>query len=456
MSKYSVGGLLHHARGLDARPPAPTCRPRSTAGPCPRRRGYADGLGSHRDLHRSPTAATAPAPASSSVGWTTTGAASSPAATTGTPASSTCSGRGRAGRAARCTCGRSASATGSPPAGAQMDELFPPEPAGAARPLRARPRSAGTAHLLEVTINRPEARNSLHPPRTRSSTTSSTPTSPTATSGSAILTGAGDKAFSARQRPGLLRLRQARVGPQERLRRPDQPSAACTSRSSPPSTGTRWAAAARSRSPATSSSPTATAQFALSEVRVGLVASAGGLVRLPRTIPPKVATEMILTGRRITAAEALGYGLVNRVVPAGLSRWRARARSPRRSSTAHPRRCGSRCSSWRKPAAFPTPSTPSPSRPPPSTTSWPATMPSKAWPPSRRNAAHSGATSETAPLRYTLTYVVATLRQRGASARRPRERMGPSGTACLMPAEPGPVLIPVPGRRVRGSRPAAG
>jgi acetyl-CoA C-acetyltransferase len=62
----------------------------------------------------------------------------------------------------------------------------------------------------------------------------------------------------------------------------------------------------------------ATAQFALSEVKVGLIAGAGGLVRLPRTVPPKVATEMILTGRRITASEALGYGLVNRVTePAG-------------------------------------------------------------------------------------------------------------------------------------------
>ena len=69
----------------------------------------------------------------------------------------------------------------------------------------------------------------------------------------------------------------------------------------------------------------ATARFALSEVKVGLIAGAGGLVRLPRTIPPKVATEMILTGRRITAAEALGYGLVNRVTEAGQALAGARA-----------------------------------------------------------------------------------------------------------------------------------
>src|SRR5690606_16886099 len=37
-----------------------------------------------------------------------------------------------------------------------------------------------------------------------------------------------------------------------------------------------------------------TAQFALPEVKVGLVAAAGGLVRLPRALPQKLATEMIL------------------------------------------------------------------------------------------------------------------------------------------------------------------
>jgi acetyl-CoA C-acetyltransferase len=69
----------------------------------------------------------------------------------------------------------------------------------------------------------------------------------------------------------------------------------------------------------------ATAQFALSEVKVGLIAGAGGLVRLPRTVPAKVATEMILTGRRVGADQALAYGLVNRVAPAGRALEEARA-----------------------------------------------------------------------------------------------------------------------------------
>jgi acetyl-CoA C-acetyltransferase len=69
----------------------------------------------------------------------------------------------------------------------------------------------------------------------------------------------------------------------------------------------------------------ATAQFALSEVKVGLIAGAGGIIRLPRTVPAKVATEMILTGRRVRADEALGYGLVNRVTEAGQALNGARA-----------------------------------------------------------------------------------------------------------------------------------
>lgn len=59
------------------------------------------------------------------------------------------------------------------------------------------------------------------------------------------------------------------------------------------------------------------AQFALSEVRVGLVAGAGGLVRLPRQLPRKLATELILTGQRLTAQRAFELGVINQVVARG-------------------------------------------------------------------------------------------------------------------------------------------
>lgn len=57
------------------------------------------------------------------------------------------------------------------------------------------------------------------------------------------------------------------------------------------------------------------ARFGLPEPTVGLVAGAGGIHRLPRQIPQKIAMGMILTGRHITAQEAYRLGLVNEVVP---------------------------------------------------------------------------------------------------------------------------------------------
>jgi crotonobetainyl-CoA hydratase len=58
-----------------------------------------------------------------------------------------------------------------------------------------------------------------------------------------------------------------------------------------------------------------TAVFALPEPRVGLAALAGGLHRLPREIGTKRALGMILTGRRVSAPEGLSLGFVNDVVP---------------------------------------------------------------------------------------------------------------------------------------------
>ncbi|MGH1492458.1 MAG: enoyl-CoA hydratase-related protein [Acidimicrobiales bacterium] len=59
------------------------------------------------------------------------------------------------------------------------------------------------------------------------------------------------------------------------------------------------------------------ALFALPEPRVGLAALAGGLHRLPREIGTKQALGMILTGRRVSAAEGQSLGFVNEVVPDG-------------------------------------------------------------------------------------------------------------------------------------------
>ncbi len=59
------------------------------------------------------------------------------------------------------------------------------------------------------------------------------------------------------------------------------------------------------------------AVFALPEPRVGLIAGAGGVHRLPRAIPQKLALGMILTGRRVPAAEGAELGFVNEVVPEG-------------------------------------------------------------------------------------------------------------------------------------------
>jgi enoyl-CoA hydratase len=53
------------------------------------------------------------------------------------------------------------------------------------------------------------------------------------------------------------------------------------------------------------------AQFGLPEAKRGLAAGAGGLIRLPRLIPPRIAMELALTGDMMTAERAAQYGLVN-------------------------------------------------------------------------------------------------------------------------------------------------
>jgi enoyl-CoA hydratase/carnithine racemase len=58
------------------------------------------------------------------------------------------------------------------------------------------------------------------------------------------------------------------------------------------------------------------ARFGIPEVKRGLMAAAGGLIRLPKRIPLAIALELAMTGDPIDAPRALQLGLVNRVVPA--------------------------------------------------------------------------------------------------------------------------------------------
>jgi len=206
---------------------------------------------------------------------------------------------------------------------ARMDQLFPPEP------LVLRDRYDHVlvrrdGHLLEVTINRPEVRNSLHPMANDELDHIFSTYFADDDLWVAILTGAGDKAFSAGN--DLVYSASGKL-----MWVPKNGFAGLTSRRHLPKpviaavNGYAMGGGCEIALACHLVVADTTAQFALSEVKVGLIAGAGGVVRLPRTVPPKVATEMILTGRRISATEALDYGLVNRVVEAGTAVAGARA-----------------------------------------------------------------------------------------------------------------------------------
>jgi enoyl-CoA hydratase len=67
------------------------------------------------------------------------------------------------------------------------------------------------------------------------------------------------------------------------------------------------------------------AVFGLPEVTRGLVAGAGGLLRLPRRVPYHTAMEIALTGDRVPAARLHAAGLISRLVPAGQALAQARS-----------------------------------------------------------------------------------------------------------------------------------
>ncbi len=206
---------------------------------------------------------------------------------------------------------------------ARMDAQFPPRPA-ALRDDYEHVLVHRDGHVLEVTINRPDVRNSLHPPANEELDEVFDAYFADPDLWVAILTGTGDKAFSA----GNDLLYSASGKP---MWVPKNGFAGLTGRRHLPKpviaavNGYAMGGGCEIALACHLVVADTTARFALSEVKVGLVAGAGGLVRLPRTVPRKLATEMILTGRRLTAEEALAAGLVNRVTEAGAALDGARA-----------------------------------------------------------------------------------------------------------------------------------
>ncbi|MCB1853930.1 MAG: crotonase/enoyl-CoA hydratase family protein [Halieaceae bacterium] len=70
-------------------------------------------------------------------------------------------------------------------------------------------------------------------------------------------------------------------------------------------------------------------KFGIPEVKRGLAAAGGGLIKLPRQIPSRIAMELALTGDFIDTSRAYELGLINQVVPAGTALEAAKALAAR-------------------------------------------------------------------------------------------------------------------------------
>ena len=168
--------------------------------------------------------------------------------------------------------------------------------------------------LLIVEINRPEKMNALHPPANKELGEIFDDFAADPNLWVAIITGAGDRAFSA----GNDLRYQAEGG--EMFSVPtgfggltarydlDKPVIAAVN-------GVAMGGGFEIALACDLIIASDNARFALPEPKVGLAALAGGLHRLPRQIGLKRAMGMILTGRHVPAAEGVDLGFVNEVVP---------------------------------------------------------------------------------------------------------------------------------------------
>jgi enoyl-CoA hydratase/carnithine racemase len=182
--------------------------------------------------------------------------------------------------------------------------------------------------IARITINRPEVMNALHPPANAELSAAFDDFAEDAESWVAIITGAGEKAFSA----GNDLKYSAQHGMAASAATAKGGFGGVTSRFDlfkPVIAAVNGLALGGGFEIALACDiivAADTARFGLPEPRVGLAALAGGMQRLPRHIPPKIAMGLMLTGKHIMADEAYRLGLVNEVVPlqdlpAAAERW---------------------------------------------------------------------------------------------------------------------------------------
>ncbi|MFQ5666435.1 MAG: enoyl-CoA hydratase-related protein [Candidatus Binatia bacterium] len=172
-------------------------------------------------------------------------------------------------------------------------------------------------HIAWITINRPEVMNALHPPANQELSAIWDDFAGDAECWIAVLTGAGEKAFSAgndlkysaEHGMGSVTLGKGGFGGITARFDLFKPLIAAVN-------GLALGGGFEMALACDIIVAAEHARFGLPEPRVGLAALAGGMQRLPRHVPPKVAMGMMLTGKHINAGEAYRLGLVNEVVPA--------------------------------------------------------------------------------------------------------------------------------------------
>ncbi|MEE9277195.1 MAG: enoyl-CoA hydratase-related protein, partial [Dehalococcoidia bacterium] len=173
--------------------------------------------------------------------------------------------------------------------------------------------------VVTITINRPEVLNAIHPPASVELTEAWNTFRDDDDAWVAILTGAGDRAFSAGN-DLKYSAEMSRKGVGRALAGAGGFGGICSdfNCSKPMIAAVNGFALGGGLEMALACDIIVcadSARLGLPEPTVGLMAGAGGVHRLPRHIPLKIALGYMLTGRHMTAEEALRWGLVNEVVP---------------------------------------------------------------------------------------------------------------------------------------------